>query len=214
MYFRTLVDVDREMGVDAKTRAGGVEAGLSMSKSEVVYESIGSETISYIQRQFLYQTEERPWEAFKEANRPELEKLVGNCATEGFRYYYPEVAHAYHAGDKPQDFEAGLAALEQVWTLQDQMVKQIGPDAAKIGDHLERATAFFTFREATKQAEMAQIMTTMSKYYYDQHLLKYFVEQLPAYAIEIQDLKDLAIETGFEVPFNNVINRALSDNAA
>ena len=48
MYFRVKVQPRAEVEVGLDSPVGGVEGGVTASKSEVVYERIGSETVSYI----------------------------------------------------------------------------------------------------------------------------------------------------------------------
>ncbi len=128
MYFRTYLggEVAAELEFDVKAVEVGVE--LAAGKQELIYESIGSQTVSYVNRQFLYQTEDRPWEAFVANNRAEIAQLVQNIATPGTLYYDAGVAAAYGQGG----FEAGLAALEQAWTEQNQDVIAARDEASKL----------------------------------------------------------------------------------
>jgi len=216
MYFRVLVEPERSMKAGTKTPAGGVEAEASSSKSEVVYERLGVETISYIQRQFVYETRDRPWSKFKAENRAQLNKLVQNCATPGFRYYYPEVEAAFKSG-KGQNYRAGMAALENVWTKQKQKLDEIAPDAGKIGELLEKGTGFFTMLTPYARNDyMYKIMNILLKYANDPPMLKFLLDQLPNYAVDVEELRKLARETNYETALGNIYmiaNRAKKERA-
>jgi len=194
MYFRTLVELALKAGGEANAVAAGVSAELSASKSEVVYESIGTETISYVQRQFIYSNDARPWSAFKAKNESQLRKLVKNCATKGFLYYYPAVEAAY---GEEGDYEAGIAALEAVWREQNEQVQDITPDCAEIGKHLDEATSMFTWFDSTIDKHLGAIFEVFEKYKNDPQLLRYLFEQLPNYAVELSELEKVARKHGF-----------------
>ncbi len=208
MYFRVKVEPERSVKADGKTAAGGVEAEVSSSKSEVVYERIGAETISYVQRQFVYATKDRPWSKFKADHWDQLKKLVQNCATPGFRYYYPEVEAAFKSG-KGHNYKAGMAALEKVWTRQKHKLDEIAPDAAKIGELLEKGTGFFTMLTPNARSDyMYQIMEIFLKYARDPALLKFLLDQLPNYAVDVKELRKLAEETNYEKALENIYSIA------
>ena len=204
MYFRVMVEPERSMKAGTKTPAGGAEAEVSTGKSEVVYERLGVETISYIQRQFIYETRDRPWSKFKSENWDQLKKLVQNCATPGFRYYYPEVEAAFKSG-KGHNYNAGTAALEKVWQQQKKKLDEITPDAAEIGKLLDKGTGFFTILSPhVRNESMIEIIDILLKYARDPHLLKYLLDQLPNYAVDMKELQKLAKETNLETALNNI----------
>lgn len=204
MYFRVMVEPERTMKVGTKTPAGGVEAEASTSKSEVVYEKLGVETISYIQRQFVYETRDRPWSKFKADNWDQMKKLVQNCATPGFRYYYPGVEAAFKTG-KGHNYKAGMAALEAIWKQQKQKLDEIAPDAARIGELLDKGTGFFTMLTPHARDDyMDQIMQILRGYTRDPALLKFLLDQLPNYAVDIEELRKLARETNYEQALANI----------
>jgi len=203
MYFRVAVEADRGVKGELNAGVGGVEAEMEASKSEVVYEKLGTETISYIQRQFVYETKERPWAEFKRQHWDEIKALVKKCATPGFRYYYPEVDKAFHSG-KGNNYEAGVKALEQVWLKEKRQLDRIAPDAAKIGEYLEKATGFVakvaTLLGSTRKADyMSKIIEIMIPYVKHPRMLKFLLDQLPNYAVETDKLWELARETNYEV---------------
>ncbi len=189
MYFRVKVQPRAEVEVGLDSPVGGVEGGVTASKSEVVYERIGSETVSYIQRQFIYATDDRPWPDFVSKNQEQIDALVANCADPEFLYYEASVAKAYGT---EKNATAGLRALERHWRKQDKQTKKVGKDAAKIGRELEEGTSMMTWFQSTKDAHMGTIYQVLLKYAQDPKLMKFFFSQLPAYAVDLDELEAFA----------------------
>ena len=208
MYFRVKVQPRVEIEAELGTPVGGVEGGVSRSKSEVVYEHIGSETVSYIQRQFLFETEDRPWKDFVATNQEQIDALVANCATPGFLYHVAAVEAAY---GEARDTEAGRKALERHWRQEDQLLGQVAVDAGKLGRELDDGTSMFTWFQATRDAHMGTIYQILIKYSAPPKMMKYFSGQLPAYGVDLDQLEQFAMDTEHGSVYARL--RAIADKA-
>ncbi len=108
-YFRVSVTPTLSRGVGEVTRAGGVELEVSGSKTENVFEMLGTETWSYVYQQYKFQWTEEQWRAFVDANRSSMEELMTNMMTQGSPCYDVRFADLVRdAGG----FEQRLQALE------------------------------------------------------------------------------------------------------
>ena len=200
MYFRVKVKPEQvlELGVDGSVAA--VEMEASRSKSEVVFEKIGSDTVSYIQRQFIYETDDRPWSTFKQENQQEIYALVANCARPDFDYYEPSVEKAFDSGEG-ENHAAGLAALEAHWLKQKALTDGIRSDCAKIGSELADASSMLTWFDSTKQAHMDTIYSVMVPYAREPGTMKFMFDMLPNYAVELDTLTEYMNDYGHQATF-------------
>ena len=98
-----------------------------------------------------------------------------------------------------------MRALENVWTRQKKELDEIAPDAAKVGELLEKGTGFFTMLTPYARNDyMYRIIQILLKYAKDPKLLKFFLDQLPNYAVDIQELRKLAEETNYTRALENI----------
>lgn len=200
MYFRVFVEphMGTKFEVEANAGVGGLELSRDMeiSKSELLYESIGANTVSYIQRQFIYQNDEQPWERFVAANAPQIRQLVENCADPDFNYHVPEVSRAFGGSDGQQrDHDAGLRALERHWTQMHGRLSDIKLEANEIGEHLEEASSMWTLRQSTRERHIDAILGVMGRFESDPNMMAFLVDQLGAYGVDMLELERLAIRT-------------------
>jgi hypothetical protein len=206
MYFRVKVEVVRSAEAEIDAKAAGVELGAAASKSEVVYEHIGADTVSYIQRQYIYQTPDRPWAAFKASNLPQIYTLVENISTPGSLYHDPAVEAAFRT---EENHEAALSVLLTNWTTADNQLKQIVPDASLIGEALSSANSWLTWSASTKRGHMAEIVEVLNTYAQKPEMLSFFFSQLPAYNVQLAAIEKLAQETNYGGIWNRLRKIAL-----
>ena len=211
MYFRVKVEPKISAGLHGKVLGSGIEAEASVSTQQVVFESIGTQTVSYIQRQFIYESAERPWSMFKAMHRGKIRQLAVNCATPGFHYYTPSVEAAYHRGDG-QDADAAVAALEDHWRRQARLVETIMPDISEVARLLDEATSWLSWSRTTQYQYMDMILGIVGKYKHDPRMIAYFIEQLPAFGMDIDSLNELAEDTGLDGQFDQL--RAIAAKGA
>ncbi len=135
MCTRFYVGGEQVAGLDVNVKAVQVDVDFTASKSELVYESIGTKTVSYVQRQFIYSRPDRRWEDFKRANEDQLRELVRNIATDtSSPYYNQQVADAWKQGG----YEAGMAALEAYWRERDRELGRVRSVATALASASER----------------------------------------------------------------------------
>ena len=154
MYTRVLIGGEQTAELDLNARVAQVETRVRVGVNEVVYESVGSDTVSYINRQFVYQTDDRPWTQFVARNREAVDGLLQNMSTPGTLYYDEGVAAAYSDGG----FDAGLAAVEALWTgMEDDLsgARQAAIELARISN-----SWFMAMRYDSLAAQAAQILET------------------------------------------------------
>jgi len=128
MYFRAYVGGETSVGGNFDAKAVEVTLEAKAGKTEMVWEQLGTNTISYVNRQFLYQNEDRPWAQFESRNRGSLKKLVANLSQPGHTYYSEAVAQAYNSGG----YEAGLKALTDQWAAEEQNMKKARAAASEL----------------------------------------------------------------------------------
>ena len=64
MYQRLLIGGEQHLGGEFNIKAVKVGIDVHAGKTENVYERLGTDTISYFQRQYVYATRDRPWAEF------------------------------------------------------------------------------------------------------------------------------------------------------
>lgn len=129
-YFRIAVTPklsygrERTQGEDRKTGAS-----ISASKSEVVYESVGSETYSHVFQRYVFAWDRAQWDAFVADQKGNIEALIHNMATEGRPAFDAEFARMLSERTQfPEGrFEDWLPVLEAFFeTKRDGAIR--GPD--------------------------------------------------------------------------------------
>ncbi len=218
MYFRVFVEPELSAEFEVEGGAGVVgvelETELSVRKGELVYEDIGSETVSYIQRQYIFEKPDQPWTEFVARNAPRIRQLVANCATPGFDYYTPEVEKAFRGPDGTQEnHTAGLAALEQHWTKQKERLDNIKVQASDIAHYLDEANSMWTFRQSTREKYMGKIIKILKKFKSDPKMLAFLVDELPAYTADWVEIEKLAIRTDMIEELQLIMNKAATGGA-
>lgn len=128
-YFRIAVTPRLTYGTQQVGDQRQTGASVSANKSEVVFETVGSETYSYVFQRYAFAWDRAQWTEFVEAQRDEVEALVHNMATQGRPAYDEEFARmltertAYPEGT----FEEWLAVLESFFdTKRDGVIRTPG----------------------------------------------------------------------------------------
>lgn len=130
MYQRLLIGGEQHLGGEFNIKAVKVGIDVSAGKTENVYERLGTDTISYFQRQYVYATRDRPWSKFAERNQGALEQLVRNISTKGHRYFDQRVADAYQKGG----YDAALDKLQENWRNENSQIAKVREDAIKLAE--------------------------------------------------------------------------------
>ncbi|MEM9489418.1 MAG: hypothetical protein AAGC55_09750, partial [Myxococcota bacterium] len=108
-YFRVTVTPTLSASIGANTRAGGIEFQVSGSKTENVFEMLGTETWSYVYQQYKFQWTAEQWREFVADNRGQLGELMNNMARPGSPCYDARFAELVRDAN---GFEARVQALE------------------------------------------------------------------------------------------------------
>ncbi len=130
MYQRLLIGGEQHLGGEFNIKAVKVGIDVHAGKTENVYERLGTDTISYFQRQYVYATRDRPWAEFAERNQGALEQLVQNVSTQGHRYFDKRVAEAFQNGG----YDKGLKKLQEVWRNENSQIAKVREDAIKLAN--------------------------------------------------------------------------------
>ncbi len=130
MYQRLLIGGEQHLGGEFNIKAVKVGIDVHAGKTENVYERLGTDTISYFQRQYVYATRDRPWSKFAERNRAALEQLVRNISTPGHRYHDERVADAYAKGG----FDKAMDKLQEIWRNENSQIARVRQDAIKLAN--------------------------------------------------------------------------------
>lgn len=125
---RVYVGGEQHFGAEFDVKAVKVEVDGYTGKTELVYEHLGTQTGSYFQQQYLYQTSDRPWSTFKSDNASALSEYVKNVATPGTAVYDSTVASAYASGG----YSAGMKAIEQKWSSDNARIASARQDATAL----------------------------------------------------------------------------------
>ena len=128
MYFRAFVGGEATIGGEINAKAVEIQLEATAGKTELVWEQLGTNTISYVNRQFLYQNADRPWSQFEYRNRGSLKSLLENITQPGHWYYNEDVAKAYESGG----YEAGLKALTDNWAQEEANMRKARDAAADL----------------------------------------------------------------------------------
>lgn len=91
-YFRVGVTPKLTYGRQGVGEKGTTGASISASKSEVVFESIGSETYSYVFQRYAFAWDRNQWQEFVDAHKDDIEALIRNMATPGRPGYEQQFA--------------------------------------------------------------------------------------------------------------------------
>lgn len=213
MYMRVFVvpTISKELELEAGVLEAEAEA--SASKAEVLYEYIGNDTVSYIQRQFVFGQHNGRWSQFKTQNKKQLYGLVENMADPTHLYYAKSVEQAFKGAEgKETNYEAGLAAIEQHWRAEEKELKEIKLDINKISAEFGKTTKFFFFASSRREAEqhaVGSIVRELRGYKHDPLKLAYMIDFLPAYAVDIDALAFMAAKTHQKVQFNALMQLAI-----
>jgi hypothetical protein len=130
MYQRLLIGGEQHLGGEFNIKAVKVGIDVHAGKTENVYERLGTDTISYFQRQYVYATRDRPWSKFAERNQGALEQLVRNISTKGHLYFDQRVADAYQKGG----FDMALDKLQEIWRNENSQIARVREDAIKLAE--------------------------------------------------------------------------------
>lgn len=82
-YFRVAVTPRLTYGRQNIGEERETGASISASKSEVVFESVGSDTYSHVMQRYLFAWDHTQWHEFVDAQREPITDLIRNMATEG-----------------------------------------------------------------------------------------------------------------------------------
>ncbi len=77
-YFRVSVTPTLSASAGMTTKAGGVEVAVNASKTENVFELIGTDNWHYIYQQYQFRWSEEQWREFVQSNRGRLDELMTN----------------------------------------------------------------------------------------------------------------------------------------
>ncbi len=152
MYQRLLIGGEQHLGGEFDIKAVKVGIDVHAGKLENVYERLGTETVSYFQRQYVYATRDRPWATFVQRNQAALEELVKNISTPGHRYYDKSVADAYKQGG----FQRGLQQLERTWKAENNKIAQVREDAIKLAELTNKWQWWYGYEDLRK--DMADLL--------------------------------------------------------
>jgi len=213
-YFRVNVTPYVEAGGTAKGQIAEVTASAKLSTTQVLHESVSAETVSYIQRQFVYSSVDRPWEAFKAENEASIRALVANCADPTFQYYVPAVDKAFHAAEG-ENFAAGLAALEAHWSGEHEQVKSIQPDASNIAAEVRKTEGIGIQKVLPNTPTAAQlfqsanrIVAMLKKHENDDDHLAFLFERLNHFNTNWVVLERLMRQNGHGDYYHGLLQRA------
>jgi FimV-like protein len=202
LYFRVNVVPTIESNTKFQAGVGDGSVGVSATKTERIYESIGTETFGYAQRSFIYSNEERPWEEFVENNHDEINAMLENAADPTHDLYIPTVHTAM--GDGPEfNYDAGLLALEQHWTANNDELNSIQPDASNLAHSLEKIGDLNFFNKLWKSDDVDEMIAAIDKYAGDPDKLRLLFEHTPHYAAGksrdqvLSHLREVCEESGY-----------------
>jgi hypothetical protein len=193
MYFRAGIHshATNEVGMREGMPAGA-KVWANTETDAVLYETLGTETVSYIQRQYIFQNEERPWEEFVAGNRTSVDTLVQRMADPEFAYYEKAVAEALERGGP----DAGLAALENFWDKQNELVDATRHNAAQVAELVAEGNSMFTWFDSTREKCADDILDKLSHYKTDSRLMQFMMDLLPSVETDMEGLERLLKETG------------------
>ena len=183
MYQRLLIGGEQHLGTEFNIKAVKVGIDVSAGKTENVYERIGTDTVSYIQRQYVYETQDRPWSEFKQDNESALQELIKNISDPNNLHYNKDVANAYNNGG----YEAGMKALENFWTNENNQISQIRQDAIDLANISNKW--LWANRDDTLRKDMADIFW---KYRSDEQMRQYLFDLVDDYGGQPDKIKTLS----------------------
>lgn len=113
-YIRAGVTPTFKASVEFDAKVVDIKAELEASKREVVYESIGSETSSYVFQRYIFAWEKDQWKEFVAGNKDEIKKLIKNMGRyRGSNAYEASFAKKLRASGYPKGtFAEHLKVLE------------------------------------------------------------------------------------------------------
>ena len=186
VYQRVLVGGEEHVTAQFNVKAVQVGVDVSAGKTERVYEHLGTDTVSYFQRQFVYQTSDNPWSTFKADNESALRQLVENASNPSHKLYDAQVAAATQRGG----YEAGLGALEQKWTTENNQIAQVREDAIALADISNK------WRWWNGDDNLRNQMSDVLSRYSDQQMRQYMVDLVDDYGGKPEVISDLTSGRG------------------
>jgi hypothetical protein len=143
---------------------------ISATKTLRLQEWLGTETPSYMWKQYTFQSDDRPWSAFKEEHRDDLRGLVQNISEEDSPWHdnptYQPVISVYEvaiaAGDSQEDAaDKAIEKLESRWDWEEALVERMEPDAATLVELSNEEThhSFLWFKDNDHTKEMEAVLS-------------------------------------------------------
>ena len=186
MYTRVLLGGEQTAELDINAGVAQVEARARVGLNEVIFENVYSDTVSYINRQFVYQTDDRPWTQFVSRNREAVEGLIRNMSTPGTLYYDEGVAAAYSEGG----FDDGLEAVESLWSGMEEdlsAARQAAIELARISN-----SWWMALRYDSLAAQAAAVLETTQ----DPRVRAYMLDLVDDFGGIPEDLEYLTTDDG------------------
>ncbi len=109
-YFRTSVTPTLSASIGQVSKAGGIEVAVNASKTETIFELIGTDNWSYVYQQYRFRWNEEQWAEFVKSNRERLDVLMTNMTNKDSPAYSAQFASMLEGAS---GFENRLQALEQ-----------------------------------------------------------------------------------------------------
>ena len=118
-YFRFGVTPTISGKLEFDTAVLETEGELAARKTEVLYESIGSDTYSYALQRYAFAWDDQQWDDFAAANEADLSQMMANMMDPAHQIYEKSFADdAKAAGYPGAGFATGLQALERFFETQ------------------------------------------------------------------------------------------------